>query len=61
MNVQTYSRKLNNDQHALILNSHHCNIKKKKLGKEIIHACKIHMAEEETFGGDPKSGVEKKN
>ena len=29
--------------------------------EEIIHACKIHMAEEETLGGDPKSGVEKKN
>ena len=32
-----------------------------KLGKRIIHACKIHTVEEEAFGGGSKGGVEKKN
>ena len=46
--------------HALILNSHHGNIKN-QLGKEIIPSCKIHMVEEETLGGGPKGGGNKKN
>ena len=54
-NIQTYSRNLNNYYHALILNSHHDNIKK-KLGKWIIPSCKIHTVEEETLGGGSKSG-----
>ena len=29
---------------------------KNKLGKEIIHSCKIHTMEEETLGGSPKGG-----
>ena len=29
---------------------------KKQLGKGIIPSCKIHMVEEETFEGGPKSG-----
>ena len=54
-NIQTYSRNLNNYYHALILNSHHGNIKK-QLRKRIIPLCKIHTEEEETFGEDPKGG-----
>ena len=46
---------LNNYYHTLILNSHHGNIKN-QLGKEIIPSCKIHMVEEETLDGSPKSG-----
>ena len=41
---------LNNYYHALILNFHHGNTKKKKLGKWIIPSCNIHMVEEETLG-----------
>ena len=51
---------LNNYYHALILNSHHGNIKN-QLGKEIILSCKIHTVEEETLGGGPKGGGNKKN
>ena len=40
---------LNNYYHALILNSHHGNIKN-KLGKWIIPSCNIHTVEEETLG-----------
>ena len=39
--------------HALILNSHHGNIKN-KLTIGIIPSCKIHMVEEETLGRSPK-------
>ena len=46
---------LNNYYHALILNSHHDNIKN-KLGKWIIVSCKIHTVEEETPGKGSKSG-----
>ena len=53
-------RNLNNHQYALILNSHHSNIKN-KLRKMIIFAYKIHMIKEETFSGGPKGGVKKKN
>ena len=45
---------LNNYYHALILNSHHGNINK-QLGEKIILSCKIHMVEEETLDGGPKS------
>ena len=41
--------------HALILNSYHSN-KNKQLGKEIILSCKIHMVDEETLDGGPKGG-----
>ena len=34
---------------------------KNKLRIKIILACKIHMVEEETLGGSPKGGGEKKN
>ena len=34
---------------------------KNNLVKAIILAYKIHMMEEEAFGGSPKGGVEKKN
>ena len=43
---------LNNYYHALILNSHHGNIKN-KLGKWIMPSCKIHTVEDETLGGGP--------
>ena len=46
---------LNNYYNALILNSHHDNIKN-KLGKLIIPSCKIYMVEEKTLGGSPKGG-----
>ena len=46
---------LNSYYHALILNSHHVNTKKKS-GKEIIPSCKIHMVEEKTLGRGPKGG-----
>ena len=45
---------LNNYYHALILNSHHDNIKN-KLGKVIKPSCKIHMVDEETLGEGPVS------
>ena len=48
-------KNLNDYYHALILNSHHGNIKK-RLGKWIIPSCKIHMVEEETLEGGPKNG-----
>ena len=41
--------------HALILNSHHDNISK-QLGKGIIPSCKIHVMEEEILDGGPKGG-----
>ena len=41
--------------HALILDSHNSNINK-QLGKKIIPSCKIHMMEERTLDGGPKSG-----
>ena len=50
-NVQTYLRE--NYYHALILNSHHDNIKN-KLGRGIIPSCKIHTVEEETPSRGPK-------
>ena len=34
---------------------------KNNLEKEIIPTYKIHMMEDEAFGGSPKGGVEKKN
>ena len=46
---------LNNYYHALILNSHHGNIKN-QLGKEIILSCKIHMVENGTLEGGSKGG-----
>ena len=46
---------LNNYYHALIINSHHGNIKN-QLGKEIIPSRKIHMVEEETLDGGSKGG-----
>ena len=56
MNTQKHLRtfkyiqsNLNNYCHALILNSHHGNIKN-KLEKWIIPSCKIHTVEEETLG-----------
>ena len=33
----------------------------RRVGKEIILACKIHTVEEETLDGAPMGGVEKKN
>ena len=50
---------LNNYYHALILNSHHDNIKN-KLGKEIIPSYNIHMVEEETLSIGPKGGGKEK-
>ena len=44
---------------ALILNSHHSNIKT-KLGKGIINACKIHTVKEEALGGGPKGRVKRR-
>ena len=40
---------------SLILDSHHGNINK-QLGKRIIPSCKIHMVNERTLDGGPKSG-----
>ena len=41
--------------HALILDSYHGNINK-QLENGIIPSCKIHVVEEETLGGGPKGG-----
>ena len=46
------------NQHDLLLNQHYRKMKN-KLGKMITHACKIHIVEEEAFGGGTKGGVEK--
>ena len=48
-------KNLNNNYHALILNSHHGN-NKNKLGKWIIPLCKIYTVGEETLGGSFKGG-----